>query len=1287
MSDKKQDGQIEPRDKYWANKKKTLGLDLGIASIGWCLFEEGDDNNLKRIIDIGSFVFNQIENPKSGQTENIARRIKRSMRRQRRRRTLRLEDARSLFKDKLGVDFFEVISSKKDNVTPFDIKVKGLHEKLTKEELCIALYHYLKYRGYKSNRKKDKGSDDSSKKILGKIKDVKAELADRATSGNGVYITELLVEKFKKAEDAKMRRYHNSSEEYYLTVSNEMYREEIIALLNKQISYGVIDGEFKRQYIELFDRRRDFSEGPGGESPYRVDFSETAGKCYFDGEKRACKDDYSAQMFILLSSLNNLRYKTDEEGEYHKLSGNQIREVATKLVLRKDVKYTQLFKELGIDKVIRVKGLDLTKKQYKAAIQKYAKKNKIEEGNPIPPENNDELSDFIKKETFDHVFFKGSEFIYSLTKSLKNSAYEKDKVGNENLYNSIAEILFKNKTDEKIKQACKDEGLSESLTSVVLEQDNASQTIDLSLPLCQKINPFMERGHRYDEAMKMAGYDHSSLKKSNVTGIMPPIDDAVKGVGEYLTNPVVKHTLVQMRRLINAITREYGAPTHYSIELARELKKNFQDRQEIKNQQQDNQAYNTSLKVEMLEKYPDVFNSFASISGKGGQGDNLIRYKLFKEQGGISPYTNKRIDERKLFDKNYYQIDHIAPYSQSFNDSYANKVLVETEENQNKKDRLPLKYLGENRKYLDEFLRTHRIDAKKRALLLSKEISSDFLNKDSSDNSYIAVLATKLIEFYMLPKGVHCRTTSGAITDKLRTLWGLAGKTHSYISNWENGYQAKFPSRYRYQSVDAIMDNNGKFKGISFVFTYDSIEKQYDVLLEEKGKGEKENKEDKKDKKRLFTKEQIDKNDAIEEFYNSLPFFQEKFLNSKDGTLADLQEMLAGNRVDANAQSSERYEYGLKVLAEVSNQIMDDINEKNRSNHLHHALDAAVIGAVTPGMKQKITIFYQEQERAYDPYTGEIKLPPLPLPYDDFRKEVLARVYERDTEKLLGILNDLSNYSEHPASEQNTHVLLPVRLPDKDVAGAISSETIYGVDKRTKKLTSKTDVSKLTLKNVENIIDKGWGNKAVYEACVKWLNNNKPTKYPVLDKKGTIVRSVKLVVADSGDGKVDLSNGRYADNSDNIRVNVYKKKGDDKTLYFVPVYYYQLERAKIRKKQIKKGIAPENAVSSPSARIMWGRGDNDSSSISFDELKNNYQQVACLPRYSLIEVENKDGYLGLAYSGGVTSGSFEVYSILGDNFDLISTKLFRSSLERMRFSVSTLSNVKVRSITILGKLN
>src|SRR5574344_319083 len=103
----------------------TLGLDLGIASIGWCLFENDENGNPKKVKDLGSFVFNQIEDDRTGKTENITRRQKRLMRRQRRRRVHRLEDGRALFQKYFHKDFYEVEKTFERDVTPFELKVKG----------------------------------------------------------------------------------------------------------------------------------------------------------------------------------------------------------------------------------------------------------------------------------------------------------------------------------------------------------------------------------------------------------------------------------------------------------------------------------------------------------------------------------------------------------------------------------------------------------------------------------------------------------------------------------------------------------------------------------------------------------------------------------------------------------------------------------------------------------------------------------------------------------------------------------------------------------------------------------------------------------------------------------------------------------------------------------------------------------------------------------------------------------------------------------------------------------
>jgi CRISPR/Cas system Type II protein with McrA/HNH and RuvC-like nuclease domain len=58
----------------------------------------------------------------------------------------------------------------------------------------------------------------------------------------------------------------------------------------------------------------------------------------------------------------------------------------------------------------------------------------------------------------------------------------------------------------------------------------------------------------------------------------------------------------------------------------------------------------------MLEKYPNHFHTIFDISKKT---QDVLRYKLFLEQRGLSPYTNKPIKESDIFDDNLYQIDHI----------------------------------------------------------------------------------------------------------------------------------------------------------------------------------------------------------------------------------------------------------------------------------------------------------------------------------------------------------------------------------------------------------------------------------------------------------------------------------------------------------------------------------------------------------------------------------------------------------------------------------------------------
>ena len=116
--------------------KFRLGLDIGIASIGWCILDENDN-----IISAGVRLF-----PEAKSDENQIRRSKRGARRLLRRRHHRLERVKKLLFeyniiDNENYDFYT------NKVTPYEMRRKGLYEKLSKKELAIALFHLVKRRG------------------------------------------------------------------------------------------------------------------------------------------------------------------------------------------------------------------------------------------------------------------------------------------------------------------------------------------------------------------------------------------------------------------------------------------------------------------------------------------------------------------------------------------------------------------------------------------------------------------------------------------------------------------------------------------------------------------------------------------------------------------------------------------------------------------------------------------------------------------------------------------------------------------------------------------------------------------------------------------------------------------------------------------------------------------------------------------------------------------------------------------------------------------------------------
>lgn len=113
--------------------KLVLGLDVGIASVGWGIIDY-DNNN---IVDCGVRLF-----PERDTKSNEERRSFRSSRRLIRRREHRLERIKKILKENNIID-----DNFKNLDNPYEIRCKGLKEGLTKEELATAILHIAKRRG------------------------------------------------------------------------------------------------------------------------------------------------------------------------------------------------------------------------------------------------------------------------------------------------------------------------------------------------------------------------------------------------------------------------------------------------------------------------------------------------------------------------------------------------------------------------------------------------------------------------------------------------------------------------------------------------------------------------------------------------------------------------------------------------------------------------------------------------------------------------------------------------------------------------------------------------------------------------------------------------------------------------------------------------------------------------------------------------------------------------------------------------------------------------------------
>ena len=152
----------------------------------------------------------------------------------------------------------------------------------------------------------------------------------------------------------------------------------------------------------------------------------------------------------------------------------------------------------------------------------------------------------------------------------------------------------------------------------------------------------------------------------------------------------------------------------------------------------------------------------------------------------MDPYTGKEIQYGDVF-YGHYDVDHIIPYSISFDDSFGNKVLVSSAANREKGNRIPMEYLANDPvgiQNLEKIAGTIR-NYNKREKLLKKKLSPEdvdgWKSRNINDTRYIARLLRNYfrqnIEFSEKENiKEKVAVNNGTVTARMRARWGLGPK-------------------------------------------------------------------------------------------------------------------------------------------------------------------------------------------------------------------------------------------------------------------------------------------------------------------------------------------------------------------------------------------------------------------------------------------------------------------------------------------------------------------------------
>ncbi|MGL5633150.1 MAG: type II CRISPR RNA-guided endonuclease Cas9, partial [Azovibrio sp.] len=273
----------------------TLGLDIGIASVGWCALGK------EYIIDLGVRTFDKAETADKGESLNLVRRTARLARRRLRRRAWRLKKLVRILKQFGLIEHKNTLCSSNKNL--WQLRVEGLDRLFTPEEWARVMYHLCKHRGFHwASLAEEQQAATDSKGEGGKVTQGLKENAKHMETKKYRTAAEMILAEYPTAQ-------RNKNGDYGKALSRVLLGRELTKLFEEQRKLGNphATAELEKTILGIGDQKTGlfWIQKPALSGTALLNM---LGKCTFEKDQfRAPKASFSAERHVWLTRLNNLR--------------------------------------------------------------------------------------------------------------------------------------------------------------------------------------------------------------------------------------------------------------------------------------------------------------------------------------------------------------------------------------------------------------------------------------------------------------------------------------------------------------------------------------------------------------------------------------------------------------------------------------------------------------------------------------------------------------------------------------------------------------------------------------------------------------------------------------------------------------------------------------------------------------------------------------------------------------------------------------------------------------------